>query len=196
MPVAPPGMQPPVGPVSAPPVEAAGPGPADVAALQGKEDMARMEAIAASAPTPTKAYTVSVIQSLIAEFNDFVEALAGEEIPDVVWKPAEGGAKHVGPLPPQIWVPLVALEQVLGQFGGKLAAKYALDLADLVDDGGLRGTAANLRRASKDKKLLEQLRSAGGPPPAMPMGGEAGMDMGAPPPAAMNEADQALMAGM
>lgn len=136
------------------------------------DPMAEMEAMA---PMPETAYSVQAIKTLVSQFNDTLEALAGGELPDVEWDPGDAGPKWQEALPLEIFLPLMALDEALTVIAGsEMAKKYELAPTTIKSDGDLRKVSATLRSMEKDKKLAKIMQSqqpatepgAGGPPPA------------------------------
>ena len=128
----------------APPRPSAGAGaapmpPAGAAdqAMQGMEDeqTARMQAVAASAPQPTEAYDVKLIAKLVDELNDLADkALGGDAVPDIEFD-AGGESKLAEPLPGNVFVPLVAVNEMARQLGFD---KYTFEPTELNSNAGLR----------------------------------------------------------
>lgn len=189
----PPDQMPPAAPPGAAPPPMAGPGtPEGVMEADAAEAEARRETMAAAAPEPEEPFSVRAIQTLIKQFNDTVNDLGGEELPDVEWTPDVTGQKWEGPLPGEIYVPLVALRQALDVIeGGVFAEKYDYQPTEIVNDQELRQVTAQLGKMSKDKKLVTAmqapLEAAEEPPP------EAGR---APLPSQMTEEDRVLEENM
>lgn len=178
--------------------QGAGPGSPD-AVMEADAEMADAQRgmMGAAAPPPEKPFSVKAIKTLISQFNDTVEAFAGDELPDVEWEPMEKGAKWDQPLPQEIYVPITALSDALGVIaGGEFAEKYSdFSPMEIVDDPTLRKATAKLRQMEKDKKLVaamsEPLEQAA---EAEPMSAEEGPVP--PAPSEMTEEDQALQESM
>ena len=175
------------------PPQAAQGAPADVEQMDqmmADDAAARAEAIASAAPPPKSPFSMKAIKSLIDEFNKTIDALGGEDLPDVAFEPP-GGEKRINtPLPAAIFVPLVALLEALKMIGGgEMFEKYGFDPEELVDDTRLRKAAGQLKRMAKDKKLAEMMQQpvAGGEMPE-----EARPDM--PPAPGGMEGDDAMLA--
>ena len=181
-------------PAGAPP--AGGPPAGDVEQMDRMMDdeaAARAEAIASAAPQPKKPFSFQAIKSLIDEFNKAVDALGGGDLPDVAWEEPEGEKRWDMPLPPEIFVPLVALFEALKMIGdGSMFEKYGLDPEELVDDTALRKAAGQLKRMAKDKDLAEMMQQPIGGPEGQEMPGE---EM-PPPPGGMEGDDATLAAEM
>jgi len=173
--------------------EAGAPTPDDIAALEQEEAALQQDITSEMAPMPEKPFSVKAIGTLIDEFNSTIDAFAGEDIPDLVWEDPEGGKNWDQPLPSDIYVPLVALDESLKMVGGgEFYDKYGMDLQGLTSDPELRKATANLKKMGKDKKLIEAMQE--------PLAG-AEMDMenqGAmpPEPGMFDEDEQALAANM
>lgn len=174
------------------------PGTADDAAMRERAagaladaERAKYEAIAASAPKPKKPYTAVAVNSLVEQFNDTIDQLGGQDLPNVEVD-LGGQDRWPDPLPAQIFVPMMALFQAVEQVGGgKWAGKYTVTADELVDDTGLRMAAGQLKRMAGDAALAKEMQApVGGPAPAPAKKG--------PPPApgAMSEEDKAMMQSM
>jgi len=189
-------MTPPPG--AAPAAPAPKPGTADDAAMRERAagaladaERAKYDAIAASAPKPRKPYTAVAVNSLIDQFNETIDELGGQDLPNVEVD-LGGQDRWSEPLPAQIFVPLMALFQAVEQVGnGKFAGKYTVTVDELVDDTGIRMAAGQLKRMAGDAALAKEMQApVGGPAPAPAKKG--------PPPApgAMSEEDMAMMENM
>jgi len=178
---------------SAPAVEGA---PPEGAPAEGDPEMIRLEQIAASAPPPEKPFSVKTIETVVSEFNAAMSKLSGGEIPEIeVDLSAAKNGKWDAPLPPELFLPLVAISEALGMIGGgEYADKYGFDPFDVTTDTDLRKVAAQFKRMAKDKKLIADLQE-GAEVEGEEMPEEEGAEM-APPPAEMGEEDQVLAAGM
>jgi hypothetical protein len=64
--------------------------PEDVADLEADNAAMRGDMMADAAPMPEKPYSVKAIDTLIKDFNDSLESLAGSALPDVEWAPPDG----------------------------------------------------------------------------------------------------------
>mgnify|MGYP003133879172 CR=1 FL=1 len=175
-----------------------GAGPDDLMAQQDQNAQAQMEMIAGSAPNPSKPFTVKVIQTMIDQFNSTLDALGGGDLPDIEWTPdpalAEGG-KWNQPLPPQIFVPVVALNEalkVVGEEPGQFGEKYGFVPEELLTDGDLRKATAQMKRMAGDKKLVEAMQA-----PAAGAAEPGGEEEALPPgPGAMSPEDRELAGAM
>lgn len=187
-------MTPPPGAMPAAPA----PDSADSAAMRERAagaladaERAKYEAIASSAPKPKKPYTAVAVNSLIDQFNETIDELGGQDLPNVEVD-LGGQDRWPEPLPAQIFVPLMALFQAVEQVeNGKFAGKYTMSMEELVDDTGLRMAAGELKRMARDAALAKAMQApVGGPAPAPAKKG--------PPPApgAMSEEDMAMMENM
>jgi len=187
-------------PAGAPPMPPGGPGAAPGGPEPTPEELAELEAgnaemrgdvMAAAAPQPEKPYSVKAIDTLIGDFNDTLETLAGSELPDVEWSAPEGsGAKWPNPLPQEIFVPLVALTEALKLVGdGSFYDKYGFEPMELTSDPELRKASASLGKMAKDKDLAEAMQAPMGAaaPGAEPEGEEM-----PPPPGGFEEEDELL----
>jgi len=151
----------------------------------------RGDIMAEAAPQPEKPYSVKAIDTLIGDFNDTLEALAGTELPDVEWQTPEGaGAKWPNPLPPEIFVPLVALTEALKVVGdGSFYEKHGFEPRELTSDAELRKASASMRKMAKDSDLAQAMQAPmgaagpGAPPESEEM---------PPPPGGFEEEDELL----
>lgn len=168
-------------------------------AMMDKE-RARYETMAAAAPKPKKPYSATTVQTLVDTFNETLDKLGGQDLPNVTVDLA-GADRWDQPLPPAIFVPLVALFQAVEQVGnGKFAGKYTVTPEELADDTGLRMAAGQLTRMGNDQMLAKAMQTPvnapaeaggemeGGPTPK-PMGGAATRGT-------MTAEDKALMENM
>ena len=181
---------PPAGPGAAP-MPGPGPmGPPPGPMPGGPEDeaMARVADLASQAPQPKKPYSVKALQTLIGQMNDTIDELGGGDLPDL--EVDFGGEKRWDqPLPPDLFVPLVALSEAVKLVaGGEFAEKYAFDPLEIVDDVQVRKATAQLRRMAKDKKLVEAMQA--------PMGSEEAELPPPPAPGALPPEDEELAAGL
>lgn len=164
-------------------------------AMMDKE-RARYDAMASTAPAPKKPYTAKTVQTLVDTFNETLDKLGGQDLPNVEVD-LKGADRWPEPLPAAIFVPLVALFQAVEQVGGgKFAGKYTVAPDELADDTGLRMAAGQLVRMGNDAMLAKAMQE--------PMGGGAPeSEAGEPAEGApamtregMGEEDKALMASM
>tara|TARA_R110000824_G_scaffold127013_4_gene286878 strand:- start:1074 stop:1679 length:606 start_codon:yes stop_codon:yes gene_type:complete len=133
--------------------------------MMSDDAAARAEAIASSAPPPKSPFSFQAIKSLIDEFNKTIDSLGGEDLPEVEFEAPDGEKRWNQPLPPAIFVPVVALLEALKMIDdGGMFDKYGFDPEELVDDTSLRKAAGQLKRMAKDKKLADMMqRPIGGP---------------------------------
>ena len=167
------------------------------------DDMeAQYQQMAESAPQPEKPFTVKVIQTLVKQLNDTLSKISDEDIPELSFDPEDvKGGKYDAPLPPDLFITLLAIVQLLQMVGGgEFADKYEFDPFTAVSDTDLRKIAAQLKRISKDKKLIEGIKEMqqgeelpGDEGPADAAGSEEPM---APAPTEMTEDDQELSSAM
>ena len=187
MPPGGPGMAPP-----GPPMDPGAAGPEDLAAAEQQEAMAKMEAIAATAPQPKKPYSVKSIQTFAGEVDSAIDALAGTDIPLPEWSPEAGGDKGDQPLPLEVYAPAVALVEAVRALGDKKFDKHLFEPTELFSDSELKAASGKVRSMSKDKGLMSALQA--------PMGGaeeeapEEGGEL--PPPDQMSPEDETLMGAM
>lgn len=158
--------------------------------LEQEEAMLEQDIMAQAAPQPEKPFSVKAIQTLLSEFNSTLDAFAGDDLPDLEWAGVEGGDKWDQPLPPEVFAPLVALNDSLKLIeGGEYFDKYGIELEALTSDAELRKATAQLKKMGKDKKLVEAMQA-----PATP---EAGTEAEMPPaPGTFNEDEQMLASNM
>jgi hypothetical protein len=151
-----------------------------------QDAQSRMQAIAEQAPAPEgKGFSVKVVQSVTDELNAFADEAMGEGVVPPVEFEAEGSTWSE-PLPPNVFVPMVAIDELAGEMGGE---KYQYEPMNITNDGALRKAAANIKRMRNDSDFMEAIT-------AVP--GEAEAAEEAPPPemGEMNEEDEELMAAM
>tara|TARA_R110002110_G_scaffold110581_4_gene275658 strand:+ start:1965 stop:2594 length:630 start_codon:yes stop_codon:yes gene_type:complete len=115
--------------------------------------------VAAQAPMPEKPFTIKALETLVKQFNDTVDKLSGGALPQVeVDFSGVDGKKWPDPLPPQIFVPLIAINEALKVIeDGKFHDKYGFDPLEVVTDVGVRKATAQLKRMAGDKKLAKAL---------------------------------------
>jgi|TARA_R110000824_G_C15112406_1_gene667250 hypothetical protein len=165
--------------------------PAD--ASQGDQE-AQLQELAASAPEPSKPFSVKSIESLVKTFNDTLKKISNQEMPEISLD-LGSESKWDQPLPGDIFLPLLAIAELLNMLsGGEFADKYNFDLFNVTDDTGLRKVEAMLKMMAKDKKFIAAVKelqegapAEGGAPPEGEM---------APAPDAMPEEDEMLAAEM
>ena len=171
---------------AAPPPPAAGGVPPEETMQQ--EQMAQVEAIASSAPQPEKPYSTKLIKKLADTINKLIDKV-DKEMADVEY--VSEGPKHEGPLPPEVYVPLVLVLGFASQLGFE---KYQMDPATLVNDAALRKAQGIVKMMAKDKDLVKQMKEpAEGAPEEEPAEEPAPMP---DQPEAMDEEDEALMGMM
>lgn len=189
---------PPGGPGGEMPLPPGGATPEDVMALQEEQSAAQMDALSATAPPPSKPYTVTTVKKFADELDKTIDTLAGTDIPIPEWQPDENivdKGKWPEPLPPEIYAPAMALAEAVrmvdveGNF-----SEYIFEASGLVSDVELKAAAGKLKLMAKDKELAKLLQA--------PMEGAPTGEMEAPippagaPPESMSETDLALMDGM
>mgnify|MGYP003135706101 FL=1 len=167
------------------------------------DDMdAQYQQMAESAPQPEKPFTVKAIDTLVKQLNETLSKISEDEMPELTFEPEEAkGGKYDAPLPPDVFITLLAIVQLLQMIGGgEFADKYEFDPFTAVSDTDLRKMTAQLKRISKDKKLIEAVKEMtegeelpGDEGPADMAGAEEPM---APAPTEMNEDDQELASAM
>ena len=171
------------------PPAAGAPAPADLRALEEEEAMLEQDIMSQAAPAPEKPFSMDAIQTMLTEFNKTLDTFAGEDIPDLTWDAGEGGGKWDQPLPPEVFAPLVALNESLKLVeGGEYFDKYGIELEALTSDAELRKATASIKKMGKDKKLVEAMQA-----PVGPVEGGGGMP---PAPGAFDEEEQMLAANM
>jgi hypothetical protein len=165
--------------------------PEEAMALADEEAALREDVTGKTAPAPEKPYSVETIKGLITQFNETLDALGGQDFPDITWDPPhEGASKWDAPLPPEIYVPLVAMKETLAAVAeGEFAKKYEIKCEEAVNDTEVRKITGTLARMAKDKKLAEAMMA---PLPAQP-GAE---PPPTPAPSQFSEEDQMLAESM
>jgi len=153
----------------------------------------RMAMMAQSAPMPEKPYSVNAVKTLLKEVNKALDALSGQDMPDLEVEMQSKGAKLEGALPPELYVTLLALAEALRLAGEDFVDKYGFTPEELLSDADLRKVTATIKKMSKDKKLIEAMQA--------PVEGEGaaqapmGMDQPSPP-GFFDEDEQDLAANM
>ena len=146
----------------APPEEMPGDeGPQDAMA---EEEMMQL---AQSAPIPEKPFSVSAVNTLLKELNKTLDAFAGQDMPDLAPDMPCSGAKLEGPLPPEVFLTLMAISESLKMMGSGFE-KYFFNPEDILSDADLRKTTATLKKMGKDKKLVEAMQAPAGGDEEMP----------------------------
>ena len=178
-------------PPDAPPMPPGGadmppPPGADQAPMAGPDAAQdQMEAMASQAPAPEgEGFSVKVIKQAAEELNQFAEEAMGEgTVPEIMFD-AEG-SKWPNPLPPNIFVPMLAISELASQMG---ADKHKFDPLEIKNDGALRKAGAQIRKMRNDSDFMEQITAE---PDA-----EAEMEEAPPAPGELTEKDEDLMAAM
>ena len=178
----PPGAMPPGGPMPPEGMPPEGMAPEGMA-----PDLAQ---IAGQAPAPEKPFAVKALETLVKQFNDTIDKLSGGDLPPVeVDFAGVEGKKWPDPLPPQIFVPLVAINEALSVIeDGKYHDKYGFDPMEITSDVEVRKATAQLKRMAGDKKLAEALMA--------PMEGGEEMAEAPPAPGQFAEEDEMLAEGL
>ena len=188
-PMPPGGAGAPAGAPPMPPAAAGGQGTAEDAMRSIEEEQAaRMQAVAAAAPEPSEAYDVKLINKLVDELNALASKALGEgAVPEIVFD-AEGETKWARPLPGNIFVPLVAVNEMATQMKFD---KYTFDPMELDSNAGLRTASAKVRQMHSDKDFMEAVTQ---PPEEAEPGAEEGGEELAP--GEFSEEDRELMESM
>jgi hypothetical protein len=153
-----------------------------------EEQAARMQAVASSAPVPSEAYDVKLINKLVEELNALASKALGEgAVPEIVFD-AEGDTKWAQPLPGNVFVPLVAVNEMATEMGFD---KYTFDPVELGSNAGLRSAAAKIRQMHSDENFIDAVTQA--PEEAEPAMEEG--DEGLPP-GEFSDEDRELMEAM
>ena len=191
-------------PAGAPPMPAGGPGAAPMPpaggqgmpeagadqAMRGMEEeqAARMQAVASSAPQPTEAYDVKLSNKLVDELNELAEKALGEgSVPQIEFD-AGGESKFAQPLPGNVFVPLVAVNEMASQMGFD---KYTFEPTELDSNAGLRKASAKIRQMHTDEDFMDQVTKP--PEGAEEMPEEGGEDLA---PGEFSDEDRELMGAM
>jgi len=177
-----------------PPAEAQG----EAAPASPEQDVeAQLDELARSAPPPTKPFTVKALESMVEIFNDTLSKISDAEMPEIeLDSSAADGGKLNAPLPPDVFLALLAISQLVGMVaGGEFEGKYGFDPFSIVTDTDVRKVSAQLKMMGKDKKFVEAVA-------ALQEGAEAPGDEGpedaemSPPPTEMGDDDAMLAAEM
>ena len=160
---------------------------AQMAEELGQED--QMLQMAQAAPMPEKPFSVSAVKTLLKELNKALDAFSGQDIPDLEIEMPSKGAKLEGPLPPELYITLLAIAESLKLLDEDIANKYAFSPEEILTDADLRKVTATLKKMAKDKKVLEAMQA--------PAADEAEVDMEQPSaPGFFDEDEQTLAANM
>ena len=146
--------------------------------------------IAGQAPMPEKPFTIKALETLLKQFNETINKLSGGDLPQVEldFSGTEGN-KWADPLPPQLFVPLVAINEALRVVeDGKYFDKYGFDPMEMTSDVEVRKATAQLKRMAKDKKLSDALMA--------PEEGAEEMAEAPPSPGNFDEQDEMLAEGL
>jgi len=146
--------------------------------------------LAAQAPMPEKPFSIKALETLVKQFNDTIDKLGGGDLPPVeVDFTGVEGKKWTDPLPPQIFIPLLAINEALAVIeDGKYQDKYGFDPLEITSDVEVRKATAQLKRMAGDKKLAEALMA--------PVEGAEEMAEAPPAPGQFPEEDQMLAEGL
>jgi len=179
----------------APPAEMPGDeGPADAMAedAQMNEELDQedqMLQMGQSAPMPEKPFSVSAVKTLLKELNKALDSFSGQDIPDLEIEMPSKGAKLEGPLPPELYITLMAIAESLKLLDENIAKKYAFNPEEILTDADLRKVTATLKKMAKDKKVLEAMQG--------PASDESEVEMEQPSaPGFFDEDEQTLAANM
>jgi hypothetical protein len=160
----------------------------------------QFQQMADSAPQPEKPFTVKVIDRLVKTANKFLSSLSDQDAPELAFEPGDDvkGGKFDQALPADIFITLVALNQLLEMVGGgEFADKYGFDPFTAVSDTDLRKITAQIERMSKDKKLMTAIEEMSqGEKMAGDEGPDDAQDPMAPAPTEMTAEDEELASAM
>ena len=163
--------------------------PGDEGPQEAMSEEDQMMQMAQSAPTPTKPFSVSAVKTLLKELNKALDSFSGQDMPDLELGMEMSGSKLDGPLPPEIFLTLMAISESLKMMGEDFASKYSFNPEEVLTDADLRKVTAMLKKMSKDKKLIEAMQ--------MPVGGEEQMESEQPsPPGFFDDDEQTLASNM
>jgi len=169
-----------------------GPPPPGMPPEQGAPGMVNPELaqIAAQAPMPEKPFAIKALETLVKQFNDTLGKLSGGDLPEVVVDFGDvEGKKWSDPLPPQIFIPLVAINEALRVIeDGKYYDKYGFEPMEITSDVEVRKATAQLKRMAGDKKLADALMA--------PVEGGEEMAEAGPAPGEFAEEDEMLAEGL
>jgi hypothetical protein len=176
----------------APPADAPPAAPPEGAEPDVDADMMQL---AQSAPAPTKPFSVKALEGLLKQFNATLGKISVVEMPpiEIDFSGAEKN-KYDQPLPPDLFLPLLAVSELVKMVGGgEFESKYSFDVFQVLTDTDIRKLTAILKMMAKDKKFIEGVKQLQ-EQPEMP--GDEGPDDMAPPPDDMGEDDEVLAANM
>ena len=172
----------------APPADAPPPAPAEGAAPDVDADMMQL---AQSAPAPTKPFSLKALEGLLKQFNATLSKISVVEMPpiEVDFSAAEKN-KFDQPLPPDLFLPLLAVSELVKMVGGgEFESKYSFDIFTVLTDTDIRKLTAILKMMAKDKKFIEGVKQLQEQPQ---MAGDEGPSDMAPPPDDMGQDDHVL----
>jgi len=174
--------------VAAPPP----PAPAEGAQPDVEADMMQL---AQSAPAPTKPLSVKALEGMLKEFNATLSKISLVEMPpiEVDFSGAEKN-KLDQPLPPDLFLPLLAISELVKMAGGgEFESKFSFDPYQILTDTDIRKVTAILKMMAKDKKFIEAVKELQ-EQPEMP--GDEGPEEMASAPTDMGEEEQMLANNM
>ena len=149
----------------------------------------QMMQLGQSAPMPEKPFSVSAVKTLLKELNKALDSFSGQDIPDLEIEMPSKGAKLEGPLPPELYITLMAIAESLKLLDEDIAKKYAFNPEEILTDADLRKVTATLKKMAKDKKVLEAMQG--------PASDESEVEMEQPSaPGFFDEDEQTLAANM
>ena len=135
------------------PPEAAEAPPAE-AAPPADDTEAQLQDIAASAPPPTKPFSVKALKTLLDTFNDTLKKISSVEMPMIELDFEGEKGKFDQPLPGDLFLPLVAISELVKMVaGGEFESKYTFDPFNMLNDTDVRKVTALLKMMAKDKKF-------------------------------------------
>jgi hypothetical protein len=158
----------------------------DAADAGMEQQAAQREAILATKPAASSPISLKVLKPLVEGINAVVKAVSGDDAE----LPAKLPEATTGAVPDDLYLLTAAMAQVVAQADPAAAKKYDIVPTDMVDDAGVRATAAALLALAKNKKCIAAIQKA------MGIGEEEAAKDPAPPApnAAMSEDEQALAA--
>jgi hypothetical protein len=178
------------------PMPAEGASPEGAMQAMEQERMAQLQAVAAAAPVPESPYSTALLVKMVEQINAIAD-IVDETMADIEYVPE--GAKHDGPLPPEIFVPLfLILSLVAGLEDEAVREKYMMDPATLTNDAAIRKATGLLSMMAKDDaviSVMQEIPTEGveEEPPEEPLPDEAAA--GAPV-GEFDETDEDIMAEM
>lgn len=125
--------------------------------LANAVDDTKADVMAKAAPEPTTPYKVKTLRYLADVLGRLAKAIPGA--PAVTWKQEEGRPDWPMPLPPDLWLPFLALSEAAKALNGDgRFDDYLYDPFTATDDASLRAAVSTLDMALKDPDFVQALK--------------------------------------